>query len=212
MSGLIQKDICLLMQRKKALLIILFVGAMMGFSMDGSFTVGYITMLSAITTVSTISYDEFDNGYPFLMTLPITRKMYVQSKYIFSLICGVIGWCFAMLVYVAASLGKGEPIIAEDLVGSVSFIIVLCVILAVMLPLQLKYGAEGSRVVIAVIAGAVAVVLVIGKRFMPEGIDVSAFLENASLGAILGIFTVVAVAAMGISYLCSVKVMEHKTF
>ena len=44
--------------------------------------VGYVTFIFTLFTVSTISYDEYDNGYPFLFTLPITRRQYVNEKYV----------------------------------------------------------------------------------------------------------------------------------
>ena len=33
---------------------------------------------------STISYDDTDHGMAYLMTLPVTRRQYVYSKYVFS--------------------------------------------------------------------------------------------------------------------------------
>lgn len=92
MSGLIQKDMCLLLQRSKVLIVLIGIGAIMGFSTDGSFIIGFLTMTCAILTVGTISYDEFDNGYPFLFTLPITQKTYVTGKYVFCMLGGLIGW------------------------------------------------------------------------------------------------------------------------
>lgn len=74
MSGLMQKDICILLQRSRVLVVLIGVGAIMGFSTDGSFVIGFLTITCAILTVGTISYDEYDNGYPFLFTLPITKK------------------------------------------------------------------------------------------------------------------------------------------
>ena len=81
MLGMMQKDLCLLLQRSRAMITIVGVGILIGFSTDGSFMTGYLSMISAILAIGTISYDEFDNGYPFLMTLPITRKGYVLAKY-----------------------------------------------------------------------------------------------------------------------------------
>ena len=83
MRGLLQKDLCLLVQRSRILLVMIGVGILMGFSADGSFVIGYLTMLCAILAISTISYDEFDNGNAFLFTLPISRKSYVVEKYVF---------------------------------------------------------------------------------------------------------------------------------
>ena len=42
--------------------------------------VGYCTMFGMLFTVNTISYDEFDHGYLFLFTLPVTKKDYVLEK------------------------------------------------------------------------------------------------------------------------------------
>lgn len=54
--------------------------------------VGYCTMFGMLFTVNTISYDEFDHGYLFLFTLPVTRKDYVLEKYVFMMLCGGGFW------------------------------------------------------------------------------------------------------------------------
>ncbi|MDO4491717.1 MAG: ABC-2 transporter permease [Lachnospiraceae bacterium] len=212
MSGLIYKDLALLAQRKSSLLLIMAIGVFMGFSMEGSFVVGYISMLSVIISMSTISYDEFDNGYPFLPTLPITRKLYVQSKYLFSIVAGAVGWLFGVLVYLLCSLVQGIPVTGDDLLSAVIMLPVFFLMLALMLPLQLKYGAEGSRVVIMVIGGCVAVIFFLGRKIFPQGPKLPAFLTQASDLTISAVFLAVAVATGILSYCFSVKIMEEKTF
>lgn len=71
MKGLFQKDIALIASRNRSVLLFVVIGFMMAFSMDGAFVVGYLSILSALLTVGTITYDEFDNGYPFLLTLSL---------------------------------------------------------------------------------------------------------------------------------------------
>ena len=61
MSGLFEKDIRLIFQRKQTLAVFLVVAVIMSIAVDGSFIVAYLTMLSAIVAVSTLNYDEFDN-------------------------------------------------------------------------------------------------------------------------------------------------------
>ena len=87
MKGMLIKDLRLLKNQGKTLLLMLFVVAIfMNFITDvgPSFIVGYITIIFSLFTATTISYDEFDNCYLFLMTLPITRKKYVNEKYVFA--------------------------------------------------------------------------------------------------------------------------------
>lgn len=212
MSGLFVKDLALLMQRRSSILILMVVGAVMGFSMDGSFVVGYITMLTAILTLGTISYDEFDNGYPFLLTLPITRKLYVQSKYLFSAVLGLVGWAFAIVVYIACNFARRIHLTGEDLLGALIFIPFFLLIIAVMIPLQLKYGAEGSRIVMAIIAGVIAIIGFFGMKVFPEGLKMPAFVQNLSVGGVIAIAVVVTVIALVISYIFSLRVMNKKTF
>lgn len=212
MTGLIQKDICLLTTRKSMLAMILGIGVLMAFTMEGSFVVGYISMLFAITTTSTISYDEFDNGYPFLMTLPVSRTIYVQSKYVFTVLSGAIGWALGMVVYIIVSVIQGEAFTAILVLEPVPLIPTFWIILAIMLPLQLKFGSEAMRVVIAVIAGAVCAVVFIVMKLLPVGTQPPAWLMNMSIGTSLICLMVVGVIALGVSYLISVRVMNNKEF
>lgn len=212
MSGLICKDIELLKCRWNALAVILAIGVMMGFTTEGSFVVGYITLLSSILGISTVSYDEYDNGLPFLMTLPITRKLYVQSKYLFSSLVCAAGWLISLAVYAFVCMTTRGGFTLEQLMETPVFIPIFLLVLALMLPLQLKFGAEGSRFVMAIIAGLVAVTVFFGKKLNPGGLSMPAFLENASFGMILGILMIVGIIAVLVSYLISVSIMNHKTY
>ena len=89
MKGLLIKDIRLMKSQGAVLLgLLVIVAIFMGFVSDvsPSFVVTYITIFLSIFTATTISYDEFDNCYLFLMTLPITRKKYVNEKYVFGIL------------------------------------------------------------------------------------------------------------------------------
>lgn len=81
MWGLFEKDLRMIMQRKKVFIIFVLLAVFIGYSqVSPEFVLGYIPMLTIIVIVGTISYDEYDNGYRFLMTLPIDAKMYVLEN------------------------------------------------------------------------------------------------------------------------------------
>ena len=67
-----------------------------------TFAIGFLTFVMSLFSVSSISYDEFDNGNAFLFSLPITRTTYVVEKYCFGLILGLSAWT----VFYAAGAGK----------------------------------------------------------------------------------------------------------
>ena len=210
MLGMMRKDLCLLLQRSRAMLMMAGVGIIIGFSTDGSFMIGYLTMISAILTIGTISYDEFDNGYLFLLTLPVTRRSYVTAKYIFCFLGDLVGWAAASVIYAGCCLAKGAGLGMEQLAAALVFLPVVGLMSAVMLPLQLKYGAEKSRLALAVLFGGIGVLGALGMKLFPGLPDTLRAFPEIS-GAALGAAALGAVAAaVALSYWISLGIMEKK--
>lgn len=212
MRGLMQKDLCLLLQRSRVLVVLVSIAVLMGFSTDGSFVIGYLTMLCAILTIGTISYDEFDNGYPFLLTLPITKKTYVNGKYLFCLLGGLAGWIISVAIFIGCSLMKGNTFAPSDLLETIAFIPVLGLIIAFMLPLQLKYGAEKSRIAIMLIGGGGWALGFFGMKLLPDTLQLPAMAANMRDCTVAVVLAAICLAAFAVSYLVSLHIMEKKEF
>ena len=220
MSGLIEKDLRLTLTRKQTLLIFLIMAFFMGASIDGAFIVSYLTMLGTIIAIGTITYDEYDNGYAFLMTLPFDRKTYVKEKYLFSLLMATASWIFGMIVYVIFSIIRHDPMfmdnILELLVMLTGMIPVVYLCSAFMIPLQLKYGSERSRTVLFIIYGIIAVIA-IGARSLLNDVDNPFAGLDLALNSIppyvilITLFIICAILTY-VSYLISVRIMEKKEF
>ncbi len=71
-----------------------------------SFPIGFLGFVGALFSLSSISYDEFDNGNAFLFSLPITRKDYVLEKYIFGLISGIMFLLLTVISLVVIAITK----------------------------------------------------------------------------------------------------------
>ncbi len=216
MLGLIEKDLRLTFARKQTLLIFFVVAMIMGISMEGSFIIGYLTMLGTILAVGTISYDEFDNGFAFLMTLPFDRKTYVREKYLFSLILAAAAWCCGVVLYCIGNVIRhNPPALTDELPMLLAFIPVLYLSAAVMIPLLLKYGSERSRVVLFIIFGIIAVLIVgSGKIFDGSNIitEIAAALDSLSPAVVLIAIAAVCMLAAYVSCLCSIRIVEKKEF
>lgn len=216
MAGLICKDLNLLLQRKQTLIVFLGACVLMGFSTEGSFVLGYTTFLSVIMALSTISYDEADNGLPFLMTLPIERKTYAYSKYIFGGIFCTAAWLIAIALMLVLSRIKGISIQAEEVLPiAVPFLVMAVWMLDLMIPLQLKYGAEKSRLVMFVGFGAIAALSVLVLKGMQDVLPVDSALEQLNRipnGTVL--FAAIAGSAVitTVSVLASCHIMNKKVF
>ena len=84
MKGLLVKDFLLMIKSKKVILFMLFIGIIGGIN-DISFATGYILMVLAILSLSTISYDEANHGLKTLFTLPISPFSSPRSSVILSI-------------------------------------------------------------------------------------------------------------------------------
>ncbi len=139
MKGLLVKDFLLMIKSKKVILFMLFIGIIGGIN-DISFATGYILMVLAILSLSTISYDEANHGLKTLFTLPVSKMDYVKEKYLFSLIITGIGFVF--LLTILGCFSKS---------GFMETLIILStalLLLALSLPFQLKEGNEKKNCIV----------------------------------------------------------------
>ena len=217
MAGLMEKDFRILLQRKQAFLVFLVIAVLLSVTQGGAGVVGYLPFISAMLAVSTISYDEFDNGYPFLFTLPITRKSYVVEKYIFCFLTVFCSWIFSVILYVVIDkLQGGETPVSEMLSVSILLLLIAVVLMDVMVAVQLKYGSERSRVVIIAIFGiCFLAIYALAKLLEKAGVKTAAvfgYMERISATGIVLLLLAVGIVATFISVLFSIAVMEKKTF
>ncbi|MCR4690647.1 MAG: ABC-2 transporter permease [Lachnospiraceae bacterium] len=216
MLGLIEKDLRLTLKRKQTLMVFFVMALIMGLSMDGSFIIGYLTLFASIVAIGTISYDEFDNGFSFLMTLPFGRKTYVREKYLFSLMLAAIAWCFGIILCcVENAIRQNGAIRADELPKLFAFIPLMYLSAAIMIPLQLKFGSEKSRIVLFIIFGFLAALLFggartsVGTKILGRLVEV---LDQMSSAVVLAVIVAVCMLLAGGSYYCSIKIMEKKEF
>lgn len=215
MLGLLVKDLRLALTRKYALLIILVIALIMGTNMEGPFIIGYVTMIALMLAVGTIIYDEMDNGYDFMMTMPLTRKAYVREKYLFCLLSALVAWLVgAILTCAAYIIRQNASALLEDIPISLVLIPVLFILPAVMIPLQLKLGAERSRIATYIIFGFIAGLIFMGKKLLDSSDltpEIETTLNSISSVALIAIIAFCLLVAF-ISYLCSVRIMMKKEF
>lgn len=217
MAGLLEKDFRLLLHRKQLFALFVVIALLMGFTMDSSFVIGYLTFIVAVWATSTLSYDEYDNGYPFLMTLPIDPKLYAAEKYVFCIGGSLLSWILVMIFCLLVTAVRGSSSsLPEQLLLGTSMIPCCVLLLAVVLPLQLKFGAEKSRIVLCILCGAVGG-LVLGtiQAMSRAGADTASLLHlfQRIPGPLLAVLCVLLLAAvLAVSFLVSIKIMVRKEY
>ena len=218
MKGLLVKDFRFVLGQKSTLLIAVGLGLyFLVTGTDMSFAFIFTMMLACILATSSISYDNMDNGMSFMLTLPIQKKTYVVSKYILSvLVVLVLGAVVLLMAVIGSNMGMLDWAL-EDLKGALLVAGVFAtVMLAVMIPVYIIFGAEKARVAVLAIYGVVAAVFLILKSVVKDSeAMINEFmarlmsLSNWQL-ALLGVGVMVVLLA--VSMIISVIGLEKKEY
>ena len=212
MKGLFVKDIELMKQQKQFFILVVVMGVILNLAGSGSvsFAIGYFTFVTAIFAITTISYDEFDNGLAFLMTLPVTRKQYVAEKYLLGAGLTAAAWGIEAITGVIC---KGVAELQGCLSEKIIYIPLALLMLSVSLPLVIHFGAEKGRYIAMVMwAIIIAVVYTLIKTMGLSADAVGAWLNGLNRGMVLaGVVLFTVIVYMG-SFWIGVRLMEKKEF
>ena len=147
------------------------------------------------------------------LTMPLTCCQIVLSKYIFAMlvcICGTAGGLLLTLIARLLNMGEFAVQIQIVLLGSAVSSAVILLVIALMIPTNLKFGVQKSRylllvfVVIPVLLGALADA---AGFEMPDMVYFGGSTAGASILVILALVLIVFA-----SFRISVRIMEKKEY
>ena len=216
MRGLLEKDFRLLKGQKNFFLLILVITVLLSLNSEDNFVVTYLTFLAGFLTISSFSYDDNGNCMPFLMTLPVSRTLYVKSKYLLGFLLTFIGWLAGMVISMITAFLHKAPPTADAVLFQLAWVFLWMIMLSFVLPMLFKFGAEKGRMAtLAMMLVFMAIVFAFTKLAEGMGMDV-----DACLNALAGQQIIVLVAGMSviafiivlISYLISVKIVHKKEY
>ena len=125
-----------------------------------------------VLLIGTLSCDEADNGLPFLFTLPIDRKLYIREKYLFCVAGTVVSFVLAWALYLVSLLVHGvsnvSGVLSENAGMIPVFLAVFFITISIMIPVQIKCGAESARVMMAGICFLFAGVILFVQKVAKE--------------------------------------------
>ena len=205
MKGLLIKDFRLMKVQKNFFALIMVIGIGMAlFSNNTSYTIGFVSFIFSLFSVSTISYDELDNGNAFVFSLPISRKTYAVEKYCFGLIMGLGAWLAVSVLATAAGVARGQGSVKELLIT------------AFMVPVMLKFGAERGRIAMvicfAVVYLTIALLAQSAEQWGTDFLPLLDSLPEIGIGAFLVILVAVTVLILLLSVRISIGIIKKKEF
>ena len=214
MKGLILKDLLNLRKNLKTIIIMCLFYTLLFSTLNPTFLSGMITILFAMQILTTFSYDDYSKWNMYALSLPITKKQLVLSKYILGISFIIFGGVFSFILTSLLSLFKGSFIFGDlvaSIIGSTGIMILMILIL---LPLIFKYGVERSRIMLlAIFAIPTVLILIISKVLALTGIPFPSEEQlNALLPVICIIATLILIAGSYVSYMTSVKIVTKKEY
>lgn len=217
-KGLMIKDFKLMKSQMKFFFVVMILwGIFMASKFYITFFVGYIAILCSFMTLSTFNYDEFENGTSYLMTLPISRKDYIFGKYLFGVLITMIPFAAAsMLSWIMLVVQGTEMRFVEYLLGITVSLPMAFLLLAIEIPLQVKFGQEKSKMITVILVGGMSagmgIIGYLNELVDVNGIEVMSSIAGLGTGVLMLLIVVILILLMLLSYKISCRFMEKKEF
>ena len=207
MIGFVYKDL-MVMRKTLALYMVLFVVyGYLGIAYDqGGLLIAMVLVLSAILPVSSIAYDERCKWDKIANTAPLSRKEIVMAKYLFAILLTVFSVAVCFVIY----LFDSRMPMTEKLIMCYMLTMGGMLYQALLLPVNIKFGAEkGRNIMLAIMFVPVLLVVAVSNTGLVDLPAVVLFLENNEQ-LIPYIVTATVAVVYSVSVTLSVKIYENK--
>lgn len=213
MKGLLMKDCRVLLRQKRLWLLIPVCGIFVISVGNYLWSCCWITVIGAVFALNTFAYDEMDNGYAFLFSLPFDRRDYVWAKYLFvglsTLLCWLLG--LGLCTISAGMSGEAWGDVLESLKESAFAAFVLgCMFSIIEIPAVLKFGQKNAYFVLVMPSVLIVCGTTLAKRLNLALPGQLACLSDPAVFVPLVIF--VAAVLFACSIFISVRIVEQKEF
>ncbi|WP_312695261.1 ABC-2 transporter permease [Caproiciproducens sp.] len=205
MLGLLVKDLLCLRKSGLKMLAIFIIYAVIFSSSDSfSYLSTMITVISTMMILNTFAYDEMSKWDYFALSLPVTKKQLVLSKYLLTIIFAFAGmWLSSMVSLVTRRWNT------ETFIGLYALVCTALILAAILLPLLYKLGTQKARIwlFILFLTPTAAVILLKGIGFH------FSFLTNINDSAMeqyIYLLLPISLVLYVCSYFLSCKIFQNK--
>lgn len=154
MKGLIIKDFLNLRKNFGIVVALYIFYVLLAYkSGDPKMLISIIVLILTMMSITSMALDDLAKWDKYALAMPISRKKLVVSKYILSILLGIIGILFSTpIAYLLIKL-NGNISTTELLLTSYLVLIISISFSCIILPLIYKFGVEKSRLLMMVAIG-----------------------------------------------------------
>lgn len=216
MKGLILKDLIVISKNIKVIAgLFIFYLALAFMSEDAGSFISIFTLLFALYTLMTYSYDEMARWDSYALTMPLSKDNIVQGKYLLMLLLSLFSFLFNSVLEIAINLYKHENLFKNMKFSALGSALIIF-LFSIVIPIITKYGIEKARLIFVLIYiipftfGTIIFRKIKELYPNPPAKLVSLtrlFVQNARV-----IIPVFSIALLAISYFISIRIYRKKEF
>jgi len=202
MKGLILKDLYTIKQQTKiyAFMILLF-GAFALISNSPAYFWSIACMITVMLPVTALSYDERAKWDKYALSMPVSRKDIIRSKYGLG---GITTFAGCILVFIFSVILFKD--LTEAAIAAFIFWLASVFLLSVLMPVLIKYGVEKGRIIMLGIFFTPVILIMAANALripMPD---------MATIEWLKYFVPVLVLASVVFSYFLSYKLYQKKDF
>lgn len=209
MVGFIKKDLLIIKNNVKSLLIAIAIYAIFIFSneIDVSFIFPFMIFLLFI---STFSYDDYNKWNAFAVTLPNGREYIVKGKYTCVILLTLVATFLSNISSILVFALKNMLDLEQVLFSTTTYLAMILIISSIICPFLFKYGTEKGRIVLFVMIFGIFSIISFFKEYVDIVIPNNILMFCQQYGLILLLF--ISILMLTISYFISKKICLKKEF
>lgn len=209
MKGLLLKDLYNLKLYMRQFLFMAVCLMVFGLGMDMP---SYCTFMSIVLGIN-IAFSGYvmdeAGGYVYLLSCPVGRKIIVQEKYLFVILCAVLMFLYSALGEMLSRLLHGTA--TKMWLGQMLIVLgFYFILMSILTPVAYRYGVEKARIVIVLVVILPVAAAFLAVQFMQTEKLVRIARPFAAVGPFL--FLALSLLIMGGSYQISRKIIEKTEF
>lgn len=208
MTALVVKDLMTIQRQLKTqafiLIPMLFFSILMG---QGSIIFSFVLFILVIQAITALTYDELCSWDKYVNTLPISKSEIVLSKYMLSLVLMLIGLIIALPVVFIINHFTNDWETANFFLTFNLLIGAAFCLLALILPIYIKYGSIKGRIVLIVLCFIPGLLIgLLEEYFADVVITISKLQQFSYLAPFIGLFI------LWLSSLIATAIYKRKDF
>lgn len=206
MKGLIKKDLLMIKNNYKFILISLVIYIFYYFQFEMNMTF-FLPFIGLMVCISTISYDDFNNFHTYASSLPQGKVGFVKSKYITTI--GVTTLLSAFSLLISFVIGKFN-LVDESFSEIIGVLFAMYLMMSILFPILFKYGAEKGRTAMLLVGLFIFGIMMLVTKFI--NIEISESIINFLDLYFPIIIAIISILMIYISYLISKKIYLKREF